>query len=283
MENEREILFSKFGITLSYCKELDAYFLGHWWVRPKFPIFVITSYNATYLLAEYFFSISGTMRIIMRGSLFLSIICYVLLLYEGPGYLPYYYPDEYKKLPNGEPDYVSGLSLTFDQRKKMSSIANGLPSFIDYFSCVKSFVIRPDHFCRWAGTFIGVKNHKLFVLFCFYSLIFFIAFSSVVYRVVIENSFVNTIRIFLFLISFIVILYIGSILIESIIDLFMGRTRLYRVKRIDAKNEGSFENFSASAKIVFGKNYPLTWFIPYSPYHWMSDYDIVTFLKKNDV
>ncbi|EAX96797.1 DHHC zinc finger domain containing protein [Trichomonas vaginalis G3] len=97
----------------------------------------------------------------------ISNICFLLsyfaTIFEGPGFLPFYYPLQITKRDDGVPDYLSGVVSNEQQENYVRSKPK--MSRVGFFKTVQRYVLRPDHFCGWTGQFIGKKNYKLFVLF----------------------------------------------------------------------------------------------------------------------
>lgn len=101
---------------------------------------------------------------------FLFVYSYLITICEGPGFLPFYYPLQIGNSDNKFTDYLSGTVSTFSQAEYVKSQPKLRRT--RYFSSVKRYVVRPDHYCYWTQQFIGKKNMKTFMLFNVYGIIF---------------------------------------------------------------------------------------------------------------
>lgn len=166
------------GCDLNYIPKKKTYFLNHWKVTLVAPLlvsFIIISSFLVYMIIH---------RIILRHTQFwvvvmtlymlLFITSYIMIIIEGPGFLPYYYPLEVTPRRDGKIDYLSGVVTT--QRQMEFVEMQPKMDRVRFFKSVGRFVIRPDHLCGWTGSFIGQKNHKLFFLFNFWGCIYIFHF-----------------------------------------------------------------------------------------------------------
>ena len=186
MENERKLpektkyvragkfccFFKKY-----YVPEINKYFIEHWEISKKIPLFVIITLTISYfvyiLIHGPFLHIRPFFYFIETLFYLLFFISYIQTIIEGPGYLPFYYPqrNEYK-LPN-ETD-LSGLVVTSQQLEYMDEYKKKLPPRTYFFRSARRIVIRPNHYCDWVASFVGKKNFKLFFLFNFYASLYLI-------------------------------------------------------------------------------------------------------------
>ena len=141
----------------------------------------------------------------------LFLYSYLVAILEGPGFLPYYYPMQVTKRTDGLKDYLSGVV----SNKKQEEYVKSKPKIkrCQYFSTVKRYVLRPDHFCSWTTQFIGKKNYKLFILFNFWGSLYTTAFSTIAF-IVLVNSFTKDPKVVVLVFSLIY-------LMQSILFTFM--------------------------------------------------------------
>lgn len=160
-----------------------ALFCGHWYCAPGMPIFVVTQALANLGILYWipFFNLQ------IYGKIFIPIItvfgimfifCYLKTIYDGPGYIPFYYywAINDKLPPNNEilvdtlEDSYYGVITNDTQYKRAHD--NPTPGRCIVSKLAKRFVIRPDHFCGWVGSWIGKRNHKMFFCFNFWGSIY---------------------------------------------------------------------------------------------------------------
>jgi hypothetical protein len=108
-----------------------------------------------------------TQTIVLRTLLWLVYFwAYFATIFEGPGYLPFYFP----KLPPPDSDCLSGVVTGPGQLAYMKRTTP--PPYTRYFKSARRIVLRPDHFCTFTDCFIGKKNYKLFFLFNIYGVVY---------------------------------------------------------------------------------------------------------------
>ncbi|OHT17432.1 DHHC zinc finger domain containing protein [Tritrichomonas foetus] len=152
---------------LSQTKELV---LNHYLIKSPIPIYVFFLVISNYFFFFHYIYPFGNWKFEFLRYLYLfimiySLIVYLIIFYEGPGYLPYYYP----RRPKGKDD-LSGFVTTEDQYYYVKS--KHFPRHIQYFSSAGRLVIRADHFCAWTGSFIGKRNLKVFMQFVILILVY---------------------------------------------------------------------------------------------------------------
>jgi hypothetical protein len=145
---------------------------------PFMVLFIIYSSLTVYLTCEWpllpeFFGAGTTIFLIVTALLFGYSYVQVILL--GPGYLPFYFPYENPNSADRTADALSGMVTNVEQEFYVKTIT--LPYRTGFFHTAHRIVIRPDHFCGWATTFIGRKNHKSFFLFNFWGVVYISVFT----------------------------------------------------------------------------------------------------------
>jgi hypothetical protein len=159
------------------------FFCGNWRVDFIMPFFV-TVLSLGNLIYLYFFcflecGIAGYICVpIVTIFCFIFLYCLYKTIYLGPGYFPFYYdwakkeilPETEDTTVNGVNESLAGLANNEVQYKWSKSLPQ--PPRCTMSRLAQRFVIRPDHYCGYVGTWIGKKNHKLFILFNLYGFIF---------------------------------------------------------------------------------------------------------------
>ena len=230
--------------------------------------------KAFLIFSSYFVFIKAALLIFSNSSKFFfliffnAIICIFLILsyinsiLEGPGYLDFSYPYPLVDKSLSFINYSNNLSGRVTTNEQLQYIkSQKYPDSIHYFKSQKWLVLRPDHNCAWA-TFIGKRNHKLFILFNFYGSIFsaiilFVCLNSIVFCIKLNIIF-NFIWILglYFLISAAFCLTFLAFLIIDIHNLIHNVTRFDQLRRINYHPGSGFQQ-------VFGsKFFKLSWLFP---------------------
>lgn len=177
--------FSTYSTFCHCCHKMSdgSIFCGHWECNPGMPIVVIALILANlgilYWLPFFVLGLAGKIFIpIITLFAFMFIFCYIKTIYDGPGYIPYYYHWVIQdKLPKADDptvnfldDSLAGVITNKAQYKCAHDNVNPGRSIVSKLG--RRFVIRPDHFCGWVGCWIGKRNHKMFILFNIYGSIF---------------------------------------------------------------------------------------------------------------
>lgn len=171
---------TKCGIQMIYYPKIDAYFWREWEFSPAMPISVLTLISTSFivlvsLVMPYFYweCLIIPLQILL---LVMYIYSYIQIIRVGPGYFPYYWGAQDLAIdittetllnhnfpPQGimtsEEQYQWGHVLPMPPRSKLAHSA-------------RRIVLRPDHLCGWTTVWIGKRNHKMFILFNFYGLLY---------------------------------------------------------------------------------------------------------------
>jgi len=259
-KTEWTLIFSFFGITIGYVPSHKSYYINHWRIRPVFPLSVLLLWFSSIILAEKLLVSSYILKIIMEAVMFMGVCSYISIIFQGPCFIPYYYPhtaSSYESIPY---DHLSGIITTSEQRDFVAD--SHLPNFCDYFNCVSRIVLYPDHYCQWAESFIGLRNHKAFVLFLIYSTTYtLMLFLSSLFRLIHSKTTIAILTL-----AFVSLVFLTFCLIQ-LIDAISGiRKKTLKTQRLLNRKSGKLNSFN----LVFGSNL-LTAPVPVSPYHSLND------------
>lgn len=279
------------GIKYVYFPDLNKYFIGHWLVLPKFPIGVFTlsvsSYFVLFFFTMQFFNSPESVIVLAISFILLCLflICFVMIIVVGPGYYPFSLLQD-----NGyPPTQWNGIQTT--QRQYMWVKVQGRPPRSTFSIAAHRYVIRPDHFCDWAASWIGKRNFKSFILFNFYGMLYLSLFSIYIIRtlIILCTDLTNTKFIVIAIIYTILgcgfTLYTGHFFVQSVIHSIQNITNYEIWHGYDAScfNQG---NWLANMRDVFGQDSIWMWFCPSSPFKGQSNtaisinyisYDLVSF------
>ncbi|OHT08633.1 DHHC zinc finger domain containing protein [Tritrichomonas foetus] len=274
---------------------LHQLFCGHWEVVPFFPILFFLLSTSSLLIVTIFalpyFGIEGQIMIAFMVILFfLFIYSYFRIITDGPGYYPFYWgtpyqpPDIENSLLNNNYDSPSGIISKAEQFEWCQRRHEKPPRSI-LSRTARRYVLRPEHYCKWASSWIGKRNHKFFMLFTFYGILYLGLFVVYLARRMVQcfsDNFsfsmllltvygVSAAAFFLMLVSFFV---------SNMIDISLSRTSWEQWNGIDAKtfDQGTWMNFED----VFGpKEKCVCWICPLSPWKNMSNDEIASTYKYN--
>jgi hypothetical protein len=164
----------------AYVPAIDRTFIADWEVHPVMPFLV------TFLIIGSFvtFVLVGipTFPLIEQYILypFISLAAVIFLwaywrvLAAGPGYFPFYWDwarqNAYPKNPD-DPWEIAGVHNSQQEQVTWIQIANRPPRSM-FSSTARRYVLRPDHLCLWTASWIGKMNHKFFLLFNIYGILY---------------------------------------------------------------------------------------------------------------
>jgi hypothetical protein len=166
-------------IPTAYVPVIDRHFIGHWEVSLGMPVLVsgltlasLVTFLAvclpTFPLRE---GIGIGAFVLPLGFLFL--FSYWRIIVDGPGYFPFYWA--YQKRtgiipPHSDGHCISGIFST-EEQIAFIEVADRPPRSM-FSRSARRYVLRPDHLCYWTASWIGKLNHKFFVLFNFYGILY---------------------------------------------------------------------------------------------------------------
>jgi hypothetical protein len=97
----------------------------------------------------------------------------VITALVDPGYLPFFYPTAGRRQFTQD-ELRSGCAITPQQiqwAKKQE-----VPARVYFSRSMGWFVIRGDHYCKFTNTWIGLYNHRYFLLATVYTLLYIVVY-----------------------------------------------------------------------------------------------------------
>lgn len=152
------------------------YYWGNWNIHYSPIIIILLSlwvlivhFVYTMLYTSYFGYIFTPIILL---ALIFFYISYFSMIFVGPGYLPYYWYHANEKLIEyiSTEDNFEGMAISQKQVNWMRFHIK--PPRCYNFDNETRFVIRPSHFCTWAGVYVGKRNTKLFLLTTIYAFLY---------------------------------------------------------------------------------------------------------------
>ena len=146
---------------------------GHWRVSLGLPIaisFFVLAFHGVFVFDTYNKFPKPWLMILAYSVTGLALLClaisYVSLIAVGPGYIPYNWAQTRKKRYDW--NYEMMHVVQFRNQFKWAKERAERPPRSVFASSALRIVLRADHFCVWARSWIGIKNYRYFVLMCFW-------------------------------------------------------------------------------------------------------------------
>jgi hypothetical protein len=160
----------------------DAHFTvcGHWRTPFKVPIiisivFLITFASLIYDILPvfpkklYLIIAIATMSFLA----FCVILSYFLIIVRGPGYVPYTWERTRRKQYTWE-EFMTNMVVYSEQEALARAAAR--PPRSSFSIDARRFVLRADHFCLWCQSWVGLLNHRYFLLMTGYVPVYALAY-----------------------------------------------------------------------------------------------------------
>lgn len=177
---------SKCGLRCAYFPVGDFEIWGHWRKALAIPVTIISLFlisGALFVLDTNGFVFwshcfpSMVWLITADSVLFLlllmSLLSYVLTIVKGPGYLPYNWNVD-KRLDYDFDTMMDSMAVFQEQIDYGKT--HERPPRSSFSITARRYVLRADHFCTWMQTFIGLNNHRFFLLSTFWISIYCFAY-----------------------------------------------------------------------------------------------------------
>jgi hypothetical protein len=180
--------------NLTEVPSIHATFISDWEVSLGYPCaffcLTVSSYIVAMIFAVPAIHTAGWFLVFPFTFLFLIfVVSYVRIMHDGPGYLPFYYPlasahsrelsDHGSLLPAGE---MSPSGIISDRNQYLWAQKQPKPRRCVLSSIGRRIIVRPDHFCLWAHTWIGRRNFKPFLLCNLWGFVYIGSLLHIIFR-----------------------------------------------------------------------------------------------------
>ena len=275
-------------VPTAYVPLIDKTFVGHWEVQLLAPVAVAILMSTSFIVF-----LACAVPVLYQEALYMTPILFVLLalfaynyyriLADGPGYLPFYWParDELPRQSYLDEDRhgIHGV-VSVDEQFEWLQIRVRPPRSI-YTRTARRFVFRPDHQCYWAASWIGKLNHKFFVLFNFYGVLYCSTYIVELIRAtvkILKGGKFTVILVCLFAyitIAAVFLVMTGNFLVVS---LYNGSKNLTTWEIWNDIEQSKYDRGSACLNLedVMGGGSKLAWILPISPWKGMTVDEMAT-------
>lgn len=175
---------------------------------------------------------------------FFGLISFLLVYLSDPGFLPFYHP-VIKKRKYTLDEIRDGTAYTKEQiewAKKQER-----PSRSCFTTSSGRFLLRSDHYCKYVGNWIGLYNHRYFLLALFYMGITVLCYFCVIIYESLYGIYPYSALRFIFelIVSFFFWAFILKMLISQLIFVSHNVTGIEHMKGIDNPiyDHGIISNF----------------------------------------
>lgn len=280
------------NFQLNYIPATGEHYLNHWRIEYGFPIAVEFVIISSYIVAMFVHRpvvsfYNSYLDFFLTLFMILFSYSHIATILVGPGYLPFYYP---LKLSQGpiRPDYLSGL-ITREEQLTFSKNQH-FPSRTRFFNSAHRYVIRPDHLCKWVSSFVGKKNHKLFVLFNFWGVVYISLFCYSCIRTIYETITVfSTDQVFFFIIVFLYtalgfsfLFLTGNFLQQNIRQITLNRTQFEIMKDMPELLHRKYPCYKNWEEVFGSIRKWYLWLIPIPAFQGFDDYTLAIIKTSND-
>lgn len=267
-----------FCFNLAFFPDIETYVLEHWIVNLKSPllsclVFFIMSLRLFMIdhklvnIYEKASALFNTLVFFQAISFIFVVISFLMIIIAGPGYIPYNAGDEPRRIFSWKErmDY-----MTVYQEQVRFARMSKRPKRSAFAASALRFVLRADHYCGYANSFIGLKNARYFVLFAgwltifciFYLISFVLSYSKNIE--IIPNQYLDGFWSLLCLfITFPVLLFSAFHFVVGLYDIAKNITSIERhhAKKVEIHNysRGCLNNFE---EVCGPPKYILCWPFP---------------------
>ncbi|OHT09000.1 DHHC zinc finger domain containing protein [Tritrichomonas foetus] len=133
-------------------------------------LFLISIFIWKYQLYDYHFSSLNFYFYYMLFSYIMLAISLGRVVLTNPGYLPFFYPAAGGRKTFTDEEYHSGRAWSDKQIEWARKQAR--PHRSTFSESVGYYVLRGDHLCHWISSWVGLKNHRYFMIFVTFSAIY---------------------------------------------------------------------------------------------------------------
>ena len=244
--------------------------IEHWKINLTMPLISIIFFMVTiglFIYDTWCTYPTKLMKILSISITCFSFLCgimsYFLTIGTDPGYLPY----NWALTRRNDYTWEEKMSNFAIYKKQCDFVKTAeKPRRACYSNEARRIVLRADHFCLWTKTWIGMKNHRYFMLLCFWISIYClcnIGFRYYFWVNLVKNKF--NWRVIFGLVSVFCLLYFCFIssyqFIVAFINLSKNRTMIEVWKgSFDQYDIGCFNNFT---EVCGKKSTCILWIFPF--------------------
>jgi hypothetical protein len=220
-----------------------------------------------------------TIAAILTISFVLFLYCYIEIIIAGPGYFPFYYQPRANLpvMPNDRYE-ISGI-MSIPEQEAFVQTHDGPPRSM-FSRTARRYVLRPDHVCVWAASWIGKLNQKYFILFCFHGILYCGLFTAYSLRFAIGSFIQHKITVIPILFA---IFSIPGIVFLAFIIRFFASSLINMVRGVtnwEIWNRIKTETFDRGSKIdniadVMGERPMWRWILPLDPFPGKAAIDLI--------
>jgi hypothetical protein len=164
---------------IAYFPTAHLWVVGHWIARPMkllllLVIFLIISGVALADFHNYHpsnLTVSWAVVAVYLFALLNVTISYCSLIIIGPGYLPFNFSVR-QKFSRDLPwrDQLATFAV-YDEQERFAK-CNPRPPRACFSRTARRFILRADHFCIWTESWVGLDNHRYFILMTMWALLY---------------------------------------------------------------------------------------------------------------
>jgi hypothetical protein len=154
----------------------------------KKPVIGVSQFllNITIALVDFFLSQypNPIMKYCLIGWFLFATVnllfSYGSVMVRGPGYLPFNY-SAFRLKSEDLSWYEQMVSfVTYDKQLQYAKRAPHPPRST-FSRTARRYVLRADHYCVWSETFIGIRNHRYFMLWILWTFIYIMTYFAMHY------------------------------------------------------------------------------------------------------
>lgn len=246
--------------------------IQHWRKNLIRPLIINIIYFITLIicLIDIYISFPSNMSFYFVFSLIIFLylmlfISYMLIIIKGPGYVPFNWQITMKKNYSWNEE-MNSIAI-YEEQVLYGRLASRPPR-ASFSIEARRFVLRADHFCLWTNSWIGFKNHRYFILFTLWALLYCIGWfiSHWYYFKIVFSHFLWS-----SLVSLLASLPILYAIYYSTLHLFSGLRNIYHNRTItEVYKKADYEKFDKGCcsnfeEICGIRQCCLCWIFPFIP------------------
>ena len=258
------------SMNLAYFPIGDFWVWNHWIVKLLRPVSISLVYVLITILALYdlfAFPAPTLGRGLFCAIFIVSTLClsisYFMVIARGPGYLPF----NYRTNPSTRWEDLMSSIVVYKEQEAYARDHPGPPRSA-FTRHAKRFVLRADHHCQWMESWIGIRNHRHFMLTLVWAIVYIAVWYSMhawfYKRMFSPFHWTHVASLVVMALLLIPLLISVNQLVRSMRDLARNITMRERVKkyRAEAYDKGCFNNY---AEVCGEKRYCCLWVWPCFP------------------